>query len=100
ERDIAVRISEDDLTRRAEERLRAFLDRFLVLFRIGRTLSLVELGHRVLDDLRVRDQIIAHDPFDFALLAGGQFIGLRNLWWGYRKKRRTYGGDKARSECH
>jgi hypothetical protein len=71
-----------------------------VLFRIGRTLSLVELSHRILDDLRVRDQVVAQDTLDLALLAGRQFIGLRNLWDSYRKKRRAGGGDKARSECH
>src|SRR5262249_15145328 len=98
--DIAVRISKNDLTRRAEDGLRVLLDRRLVLFRVRGALTLVELGHRILNDLRVRDEVVAQDALDFAFLAGGQFIGIRNLWDSYRKKRRTGGGDKVRSECH
>src|SRR5262249_5495360 len=98
--DIAVRISKNDLTRRAEDGLRVLLDRRLVLFRVRCALTLVELGHRILNDLRVRDEVVAQDALHFALLAGGQFIGIRNLWDSYRKKRRADGGYQVRSDCH
>ncbi len=87
EGDVAVRISQNDLARRAEDGLRILLDRRLVLFRIRRGLTFLELGHRVLDDFRVGDQVVAHDALHFAALAGGQFIGARGLWHGYRQEK-------------
>ncbi len=75
EGDVAVRIAEHDLVRRGEQRLRMLLDRGLVLLGFRGGLALLELGHRLLQHLRMRDQIVVHDAFDLALLRCGELVG-------------------------
>jgi hypothetical protein len=75
EGDVAIVIAERDLPRRHEQRLRILLDGGLALLGDGGVLLLLEFGHRVLENLRVRDEVFADDGLDLAALRRGEFGG-------------------------
>jgi hypothetical protein len=47
-----------------------FLDRDLMLLGFRRGLALLQLGHRLLQHFRMRDQVVVHDALDLAPLVG------------------------------
>jgi hypothetical protein len=76
EGDVAVRIAEHDLPRRAKQGVRILLDRGLVLLRLRHCLPLVELVHCFLKHLRVCDQVLADNTLDLATLTGRELVGV------------------------
>ncbi len=61
QRDVALRIADRHLARRVEQRLGMVLDRGLGLFGLGELLALVELGHHLLQHLRMGEQVVPDD---------------------------------------
>ena len=89
-RDVALRIAERDLARRGEDNLRVLLDTLAMLLGIGQVLALLQLGHDLLQQLRMVHQVVADDGFDLAALGGRERLRLR-----LRRQRQRQGQHDA-----
>ena len=74
-RDVALRVAEHDLMRRAKQRGFVLDDCAAMLLGFGRLLTLFQLGHDVLHHLRVGEQIVLDDLADFLALVGRKGFG-------------------------
>ena len=68
EGDIALRIPDRNVARRVEQDFGIVLDRRLVLFGLALGLALLKFGDCVLQHLRIVEQVLADDAFDFGAL--------------------------------
>src|SRR5262249_2337236 len=75
-RDVALRIAQGYLPRRAEKLSTVLGDAGAMLFRFRRGLPLLELAHYVLQQLGVAQQVILDDALDLAALIAAEGLGL------------------------
>src|SRR5262249_7391898 len=74
--DIALRIAERNLPRGGEDRVVVLADRFAGFFSVCRSLTLLQLIHDVLQQLRMAEEIFLDDPLDFASLLNAKRLRL------------------------
>ena len=72
--DVAFGIADDDVALGVEQRLRIVLDRDLMLLGFGHGLPLFELGDRLLQHLRVLQEILPDDALDLGALCVGHAL--------------------------